>query len=100
YLQAAFTESWLEATGTLLGGDDYFPALETQGKISAQMVEFAYRRWVLKIKTLFAFYFRVQKNVIGVEMLFSFFFNNFRSPAESDGPWRACSCPGSWQNRP
>src|SRR5215813_3706526 len=32
-------ESWLEATGTLLGGDAYFPALESQGKISAQMVK-------------------------------------------------------------
>jgi cardiolipin synthase len=39
YLQAAFMESWLEATGTLLGGDAYFPALETRGKVSAQMVK-------------------------------------------------------------
>src|SRR5215510_1922268 len=39
YLQAAFTESWLEATGTVLGGDGYFPALETRGKITAQMVK-------------------------------------------------------------
>jgi cardiolipin synthase len=39
YLQAAFTESWLEATGTLLGGDGYFPLLEPQGKVSAQMVK-------------------------------------------------------------
>jgi cardiolipin synthase len=39
YLQAAFTESWLEATGTVLGGDGYFPRLEPQGKISAQMVK-------------------------------------------------------------
>jgi cardiolipin synthase A/B len=39
YLQAAFTESWLEATGTLLGGDGYFPRLEPRGKVSAQMVK-------------------------------------------------------------
>src|SRR4030095_1373448 len=39
YLQAAFTESWLEATGTLLGGDGYFPLLEPRGKVSAQMVK-------------------------------------------------------------
>lgn len=39
YLQAAFTESWLEATGTLLGGDGYFLLLEPQGKVSAQMVK-------------------------------------------------------------
>jgi cardiolipin synthase len=39
YLQAAFTESWLEATGILLGGDGYFPHLEPRGKVSAQMVK-------------------------------------------------------------
>jgi len=39
YLQAAFSESWLEATGTVLGGDGYFPRLEPQGKVSAQMVK-------------------------------------------------------------
>jgi cardiolipin synthase A/B len=39
YLQAAFTESWLEATGAVLGGDGYFPRLEQRGKISAQMVK-------------------------------------------------------------
>ena len=38
-LQAAFAESWLEATGVLLGGDDYFPRLEPRGKISAQIVK-------------------------------------------------------------
>lgn len=38
-LQAAFAESWLEATGALLGGDDYFPRLESRGKISAQIVK-------------------------------------------------------------
>ena len=39
YLQAAFTETWLEATGTLLGGDKYFPHLEPAGKVPAQMVK-------------------------------------------------------------
>ena len=38
-LQGAFAESWLEATGALLGGDDYFPRLEAHGKISAQIVK-------------------------------------------------------------
>ena len=39
YLQAAFTESWLEATGTMLGGEGYFPRLEPKGKVSAQIVK-------------------------------------------------------------
>jgi cardiolipin synthase A/B len=39
YLQAAFTESWLEATGTVLGGEGYFPRLESRGEVSAQMVK-------------------------------------------------------------
>jgi cardiolipin synthase A/B len=39
HLQAGFTESWLEATGELLGGAGYFPPLEPQGKIPAQIVK-------------------------------------------------------------
>jgi cardiolipin synthase len=38
-LQAAFTESWLETTGDLLGGDAYFPHLEPTGKLPAQIVK-------------------------------------------------------------
>jgi cardiolipin synthase A/B len=38
-LQAAFAESWLEATGILLGGERYFPRLEPRGKVSAQIVK-------------------------------------------------------------
>jgi cardiolipin synthase A/B len=39
FLQAAFTESWLETTGNLLGGDELFPRLEPQGKIPLQFVK-------------------------------------------------------------
>jgi cardiolipin synthase len=39
YLQAAFTESWLETTGNLLGGDGFFPRLEAQGKTPLQFVK-------------------------------------------------------------
>jgi cardiolipin synthase len=39
YLQAAFTESWLETTGNLLGGNGYFPRLEPRGKVSGQIVK-------------------------------------------------------------
>ena len=39
YLQAAFTESWLETTGNLLGGDGYFPRLEPRGNVPAQIVK-------------------------------------------------------------
>jgi len=39
FLQTAFAESWLEATGIALGGDDYFPHLEPKGNISAQVVK-------------------------------------------------------------
>ena len=38
YLQAAFTESWLEATGMVLGGDAYFPRpIEARGQVHAQV---------------------------------------------------------------
>jgi cardiolipin synthase A/B len=39
FLQTAFAESWLEATGIAIGGDDYFPHLEPRGKLSAQIVK-------------------------------------------------------------
>jgi cardiolipin synthase len=39
YLQAAFTESWLETTGVLLGGDGFFPRLEPRGNTPAQVVK-------------------------------------------------------------
>jgi cardiolipin synthase len=38
-LQAAFTDSWLEATGGMLGGDEYFPRLEPRGEVPAQIVK-------------------------------------------------------------
>jgi cardiolipin synthase len=38
-LQGAFAENWLEATGAVLGGDDYFPRpLEPRGRVRAQVV--------------------------------------------------------------
>lgn len=38
-LQAAFVESWRETTGDLLGDELYFPKLEPQGKVHAQVVK-------------------------------------------------------------
>jgi cardiolipin synthase len=38
-LQAAFVESWRRATGDVLGDDAYFPALDIQGKVYAQIVK-------------------------------------------------------------
>jgi cardiolipin synthase len=38
-LQGAFAENWLEATGAVLGGEDYFPrAAELRGSVRAQVV--------------------------------------------------------------
>ncbi len=37
-LQAAFAEHWIEATGELLMGDRFFPALEPDGEQDAQIV--------------------------------------------------------------
>jgi len=37
-LQAAFAESWLEATGRALGGPGYFPRQERRGEVLAQIV--------------------------------------------------------------
>lgn len=38
YLQAAFTDSWLETTGNILGGGEFFPRLETRGQVPLQFV--------------------------------------------------------------
>ncbi|HEX9445008.1 MAG TPA: phospholipase D-like domain-containing protein [Candidatus Binatia bacterium] len=38
FLQSAFAESWLETTGIALGGDGYFPRLESKGNVSGQIV--------------------------------------------------------------
>jgi cardiolipin synthase len=38
YLQAAFAENWLEATGMVLGGEAYFPRpIEARGQVYAQV---------------------------------------------------------------
>ena len=40
YLQAAFVENWLEATGVVLGGEAYFPRpIEPRGDVYAQVVK-------------------------------------------------------------
>jgi cardiolipin synthase len=40
YLQGAFAENWLEATGMVLGGEAYFPRpLEPRGQVHAQIVK-------------------------------------------------------------
>ena len=39
YLQGAFAENWVEATGKVLGGADYFPApTSPKGKVHAQII--------------------------------------------------------------
>ena len=39
YLQGAFAENWVEATGKVLGGADYFPApTPPKGKVHAQII--------------------------------------------------------------
>jgi cardiolipin synthase len=37
-LQAAFAETWREATGIMLGGDDYFPPVPRRGDLAIQAV--------------------------------------------------------------
>lgn len=53
YLQAAFLDNWVNATGELLLGDAYFPELERQGELEAQMVISSPREGNKRIRTLF-----------------------------------------------
>ncbi|WP_111642573.1 phospholipase D-like domain-containing protein [Marinimicrobium alkaliphilum] len=52
-LQAAFAETWLDATGYLLEGDRYFPELESQGDYRAQVVNSAPREGRHRMRKLF-----------------------------------------------
>jgi cardiolipin synthase len=38
YLQGAFAENWVEATGQVLGGADYFPGPTPKGRVHAQII--------------------------------------------------------------
>jgi cardiolipin synthase len=38
YLQSAFVENWLEATGVMLGGEEYFPQHASRGSARVQVV--------------------------------------------------------------
>ena len=38
-LQAAFAENWRDATGLILGGDAYFPAIEPRGTLTVQSIK-------------------------------------------------------------
>jgi cardiolipin synthase len=38
YLQGAFAENWLEATGQVLGGEPYFPTLPREGNARVQVI--------------------------------------------------------------
>ncbi len=38
-MQAAFAETWLDATGEVLHGDDYFPQLHPDGDLAVQLVK-------------------------------------------------------------
>jgi cardiolipin synthase len=39
FLQSGFAESWLEATGVVIGGKGFFPPLEARGDVPAQIVK-------------------------------------------------------------
>ena len=39
HLQAAFAENWRDATGLMLGGDAYFPAIEPRGNLTVQAIK-------------------------------------------------------------
>ncbi len=52
-LQAAFADTWLDASGQLLLGDAYFPDLEPAGEVTAQVVNSAPREGRHRVRTMF-----------------------------------------------
>jgi cardiolipin synthase len=53
HVQAAFADTWRDATGVLLGGDAYFPDLEPRGEIPAQAVRSSPRSGSTEAHALF-----------------------------------------------
>jgi cardiolipin synthase A/B len=53
WLQAAFAQNWREATGEVLGGDDYFPRLSPAGTVRAQVVKSSPARGSYEMHTMF-----------------------------------------------
>lgn len=54
-MQAAFAESWLDASGTWLHGDAYFPALPKEGDVAAQIVNSAPREGRHRVRPMFLY---------------------------------------------
>jgi len=52
-LQAAFLESWLDASGEMLSGERWFPALEPEGDMAAQIVNSAPREGRHRMRKMF-----------------------------------------------
>ncbi len=55
WLQGAFAEHWLEATGVLLAGEDYYPFLLPAGTVDAQVVGGAPAAGNYSLHTLYLF---------------------------------------------
>ena len=54
-MQSAFAETWLEATGELLEGDVFFPALAAQGDATLQLVKSSPREGRHRMRFLFLY---------------------------------------------
>lgn len=52
-LQAAFLDSWMDASGELISGERWFPALEPEGDMAAQVVNSAPREGRHRMRTMF-----------------------------------------------
>jgi len=52
-LQAAFLDSWIDASGEMLSGERWFPALEPEGDMAAQVVNSAPREGRHRMRMMF-----------------------------------------------
>ncbi|MCC5805334.1 MAG: phosphatidylserine/phosphatidylglycerophosphate/cardiolipin synthase family protein [Opitutales bacterium] len=69
-LQAAFMDNWLFATGKLLLGDRYFPALEDAGDLDLQVVISSPREGHKRIRTLLFLAFAAAQENIRIQTAF------------------------------
>ena len=69
-LQGAFADNWTQASGGVLHGDDYFPALSVKGALSAQMFKSSIEGGALSMQLMYMLSLAAAKSSIDLSMAY------------------------------
>lgn len=70
HLQAAFADNWVQATGDVLHGDAYFPALEPKGPLLAQMFKSSVEGGAESMQLMYLLSLAAAKQTIDLSMAY------------------------------